>query len=190
VNKIKSNESSYNKRNNLLSGEIKFWKAALPIYIILFLLLIDSILAPFLESRMIADSYYFYEILRNICHQLPSRCIWIFGSNMALCSRCFGIFLGMFLIGIYLGVKGENKIYWKSSIALIIPVLIDGITQIKGLRQSNNSLRFYTGFLGGVGAGVIIFPVYSRLVIWLKNIIKQGGDRGQKNRRILILNKK
>jgi uncharacterized membrane protein len=151
------------------------WKFALPVYVILFLILLDSILAPFLESRMISESYYFYSILRNFCHQLPSRCLWIFGSNMGLCSRCFGIFLGLFLIGVYYGIKGKIKIYWKISIIFVIPLLIDGITQIIGLRQSNNLLRLATGFLFGLGIGSIMYPLYFRLVIFIKKIIKKGG---------------
>ena len=187
MNKISSNKLSNSKIDDLQRRKTKFWKIAFPIYIILFLILIDSVLAPFLESRMAGESYYFYSILRNLCHQLPSRCFWIFGSNMGLCSRCFGIFLGIFLIGIFLGIKGKNKIYWKSSFVLMIPIIIDWVTQLKGLRQSNNSFRFVTGFLGGIGAGMIIFPVYFKLVIWLKNIVKTGGDKRQKNRRISIL---
>lgn len=125
---------------------------------------------------MIAESYYFYAILRNICHQLPSRCFWIFGSNMGLCSRCFGIFLGIFLIGIYLGIKRINKIFWKSSIFLMLPVLIDGITQLKGLWYSNNIIRFVTGFFGGIGAGILFFPVYFKSVSWFKGNFKKGEE--------------
>lgn len=165
------------KEINSFKKEIKLWKIAIPIHVILILILIDSILAPFLESRMVSESYYFYSILRNICHQLPSRCFWIFGSNIGLCSRCFGIFLGIFLIGIYLGIRTNSKIYWKISIALMLPIMIDGIAQLHGLRQSNNFLRFITGFLGGVGAGMIVFPVYFKLIIWLKKILIKGGDR-------------
>lgn len=69
----------------------------------------------------------------------------------------------------------------------MIPIIIDGVTQLKGLRQSNNSLRFITGFLAGIGAGMIIFPVYFKLIIWPKNIFKIGGDKRQKNRMISML---
>ena len=122
---------------------------------------------------MVGESYYFYSVLRNICHQLPSRCFWIFGSNMGLCSRCFGIFLGLFLIGIYLGTKGIRKNYWKISIILILPILIDGITQLKGIRYSNNLLRFITGFFCGAGSGLILFPLYFRSVDFIQKIFKK-----------------
>lgn len=135
--------------------------------------MLDAILAPFLESRMIAESYYFYASLRYICHQMPTRCIWIFGSNMALCSRCFGIYLGLLLIGIFFGFKGMKKIYWKSAIFLVFPVFIDGVTQFKGIRISNNYSRFMTGFLSGTGSGMILFPVYFVLASWIMKIFRK-----------------
>jgi len=156
-------------------NEIKYWKIFLPVNVILFLILLDSVLAPFLESKMISESYYFYSILRNFCHQLPSRCLWVFGSNMGLCSRCFGIFLGIFFVGIYSGIKKKIQFNWKVSIVFVIPLLIDGITQAIGLRHSDNLLRFVTGFLFGLGIGSIFYPLYFRLVVLIKKFIKKGG---------------
>jgi len=65
------------KINSIKEKKTKFWKIAIPINIILFLILFDAVLAPFLESRMIAESYYCYAILRSICHQLPTM-FWNF----------------------------------------------------------------------------------------------------------------
>ena len=47
------------------------------------------------------------------------------------------------------------------SMVLMIPVAIDGLTQYFGPRESTNTLRFITGFVGGVG-----------LIIFLKIIIR------------------
>ena len=47
------------------------------------------------------------------------------------------------------------------SIILLIPTTIDGTTQYLGSRESINSLRFITGFIGGIG-----------LIIFLKIIIR------------------
>ncbi len=151
----------------------KFFTYTIPIYIILVIIALDAILAPFLESRMIAASYYFYVWLRYICHQIPTRCIWIFGSNMALCSRCFGLFLGLLLTGIFLGLKGVKRIYWKSAIILILPAVIDGTIQFKGIWISNNYLRFISGFSTGVGSGMVLFPVYFLLISWVIKIFRK-----------------
>jgi uncharacterized membrane protein len=34
---------------------------------------------------------------------------------------------------------------------MVIPTTIDGFTQLFGLRESNNYLRFFSGLIGGVG---------------------------------------
>jgi len=41
------------------------------------------------------------------------------------------------------------------AVALIIPTFLDGLTQLFGFRESNNTLRFLSGFLAGVGLGII-----------------------------------
>ena len=47
------------------------------------------------------------------------------------------------------------------SMILMIPVAIDGFTQYFGPRESTNTLRFITGFIGGIG-----------LIIFLKIVIR------------------
>jgi uncharacterized membrane protein len=39
---------------------------------------------------------------------------------------------------------------------MIIPTLLDGLTQLFGFRNSNNVLRLFTGLMGGVGLAIII----------------------------------
>jgi len=39
---------------------------------------------------------------------------------------------------------------------LVVPAVYDGLTQFLGLRESDNTLRFVTGLMGGIGLGVII----------------------------------
>jgi len=71
------------------------------------ILLFISILAPFAEHHRRAWSQYLYQITRAFCHQMPTRCIWIFQSNMAVCSHCFGILLGV-CVGSAYGLWGGS----------------------------------------------------------------------------------
>jgi len=137
---------------------------SIPVYLLLLVILLDAFIAPYLESRRLAISADFYAALRPICHQWPTRCLWVFGSNTALCTRCLGIFIALFLTALFFGMKPPNRIFWKSAILLNLPALVDGYTQLKGWRVSNNYLRFVTGLLAGVGAGAFLFPVYFKLV--------------------------
>ena len=50
---------------------------------------------------------------------------------------------------------------------LMIPVTIDGVTQYFGPRESTNTLRFITGFIGGIG--LIIF--LKIIIRWVLNVL-------------------
>jgi len=143
---------SYNQRKRLLILS--------PIYFVLVSILLISFIAPYLESRRLPISESFYGLLKPLCHQWPTRCIWVFGSNTALCSRCLGIYFALLMTALYFGIKGSTRIFWKTAIILNLPALIDGYTQMRGWRSSNNLLRLGTGLLAGIGVGVCLFPIY------------------------------
>jgi len=141
-----------------------------PFYLLFFLILLDAFIAPYLESLRLPISQSFYGILKPLCHQWPTRCLWIFGSNTALCSRCLGIFFALLMTGLYFGIKGADRIYWKTAILLNLPALIDGYTQLKGWRVSNNFLRLGTGLMAGAGAGLFLFSFYLVSIARLKKV--------------------
>jgi len=39
---------------------------------------------------------------------------------------------------------------------MTVPTIFDGITQLLGLRLSNNKLRFFTGLIGGLSLAILI----------------------------------
>lgn len=84
------------------------------------------------------------------CHGLPERSPTIFGYKSPLCYRCIGLILGI-IPALFIQLPFPNSLLFLCSIILIIPILIDGLTQNLGLRISNNNLRFGTGLLGGLG---------------------------------------
>ena len=140
-----------------------------------FLLLVSSITVPLFET------YGFYKpaaavhtALGLICHQLPTRCLRICGLPMGLCSRCFGIYLGLFIAGLYLtGERQMPKGIYLKSITLVTPLLIDTFTQLLKLRTSNNDMRLLTGLMFGLGMGMLIsrmmLPFYEKGRILVKN---------------------
>jgi len=93
-----------------------------------------------------------YEIIRNsiICHSIPERCFCINNHRLPICARCTGILIGG-IITIAINFILNPTLNLIFSVAFIIPMVIDGTTQLFGWRKSNNSLRFLTGFLAGIG---------------------------------------
>lgn len=51
------------------------------------------------------------------------------------------------------------------AILMIIPTSTDGFTQLLSLRESNNTLRFTTGLIGGIGI-MIIAKFIKYLIFW------------------------
>ncbi|MBQ6512096.1 DUF2085 domain-containing protein [Methanobrevibacter sp.] len=101
--------------------------------------------------------------LNLICHRKPERSFFIKGHQFPVCARCTGFYTGLliFLLYTFFSTIEYTSTLLILSIILLIPVSIDGFTQFFGLRQSNNTLRFITGFIGGIG-----------LIIFLKIVIK------------------
>ncbi len=133
-------------------------------YLFLIFVLIVSIAAPLLEYQRLEISRNFFEITHKICNQLPTRCLFIFTSPMALCARCFAIYLSMLIVGVLMIAAKKKSFNWKLSILLLMPCVIDGSTQYLGQRLSNNGLRLITGALAGIGIGLMFFPLYFRFI--------------------------
>ena len=84
-----------------------------------------------------------------ICHRKPERCLNFRGHQSFFCARCTGICIGFsaaFLLSIF-----RFALPHVVSILLTLPMLIDGLTQLLWLRESNNFTRLVTGLLFSIG---------------------------------------
>lgn len=93
-----------------------------------------------------------------ICHRKPERSFHINGHQFPVCARCTGFYTSLIIYIIYayynfVNYTSELLIF---AILLLFPAIIDGVSQFKGNRESNNTLRFITGLLGGLGLTIII----------------------------------
>ena len=82
------------------------------------------------------------------CHRMPSRSFFYKKKQFPVCARCTGIYLGFFVM---IPMLWFYQIGMILSIALILPTLLDGLTQAYLNRESTNFLRFSTGILSGIG---------------------------------------
>ena len=83
------------------------------------------------------------------CHRLPERSFAWRGRQFPVCARCTGILVGWLAYPLFLfGLAALGP--W-ASLALNVPLLVDGGTQAMGWRTSTNPLRLLTGVLAGVG---------------------------------------
>ncbi|MGN6186809.1 MAG: DUF2085 domain-containing protein [Thermoanaerobaculia bacterium] len=101
---------------------------------------------------------------RLMCHGMERRCLELFDVPMPICARCVGIYAGM-LVGIafFLVIPWlRERVMRRVAIAAVAPLALDGLTQLAGLRESNNSLRVVTGVIAGLAFGLWVLSAIER----------------------------
>ena len=105
------------------------------------------------KKRSIAMDY-----TKFLCHRKPERSFFIKSYQFPVCARCTGFYISLALYFIYTYYFHVDYTPYLLIYALLLlfPAFIDGFTQFIKFRESNNILRLSTGFLGGLGLGIII----------------------------------
>jgi uncharacterized membrane protein len=91
------------------------------------------------------------------CHQNPERSLHVAGIQMPVCSRCFGIALGLGAAALLLAlhpaiVRSAPHSFAIIAAAMIMLMIIDGILGVAAvIPDSWNLWRIATGALGGLG---------------------------------------
>lgn len=91
----------------------------------------------------------------KICHQIPERSFFIRGKQLPLCSRCLSMYTSFFVssVIILLNFTFFTSIQFDQMVMVLLfgisPLVIDGFTQFKNWRKSNQFLRSLTGILFG-----------------------------------------
>lgn len=85
----------------------------------------------------------------SLCHRLPERSFFWKGKQFPVCARCTGIHIGYFSFPLFMfGFFALN--IWVT-LLLIIPTYLDGLVQAYYDIPSNNTRRFVTGLMAGIG---------------------------------------
>lgn len=124
--------------------------------------------APIFEALgLLLPAKAIFTAYRLTCHQLPDRSFFVMGHQVAICSRCSAIYLSFWGVGLFYALGTvmwpRRAPVWKSpplwAIAVAaIPMAVDGLTQLSGLRESTNLLRTITGGLPGSVAAIVMYP--------------------------------
>lgn len=105
-----------------------------------------------------SQASYIKWITKFICHGKKERTFNFKGRYFPVCSRCTGLYIGVFLCFIYIihFYINYSSYLLLISVLMIIPTFTDGITQLLCIRESTNLIRFLTGMIAGSGLVILI----------------------------------
>lgn len=114
---------------------------------------IGSTLAPILAHYQHYDlSAKLTSLFIYSCHQQPDRSFWLLGYPVALCCRCYGVYLATMIASIF-AIFNKLKINKYLIIILVLISAIDlYINYGMGIRTHNtgNIVRFIVGIIMGL----------------------------------------
>ncbi|HJT56714.1 MAG TPA: DUF2085 domain-containing protein [Ktedonobacteraceae bacterium] len=135
---------------------------------ILGVIVFAALSVPFLSYLGLdALSKQIFFTLHLICAQIPSHSFYVFGHQLGMCERNFSIYASMFVTTLVfiLSKKRLPGIPWWLWLLMILPMVIDGTTQMVGLRESTWLLRVLTGTLFGVGNIWFALPLIQKTIL-------------------------
>jgi len=122
--------------------------------------------APLLASSNLSASIYTF--FSYICHQISDRSLHVAGHQMAVCSRCFGVYFGLlagtFVYPLWRSIDEIEPIprFWL--FVSLIPISVDWSLTIFGIWENTHLSRFLTGTILGATCATYIVPALVEIV--------------------------
>ncbi len=125
--------------------------------------------APLLQAYGNSDSAaLLYSFFSSVCHQDPTRSFSLLGHACAVCHRCAGIYVGLFLVSLIPDLAGElilvphRRRCWVA--CATAPMLLDVFLPLAGFWTSTAISRFVTGWLFGAMLASLLKPALAELL--------------------------
>ena len=103
-------------------------------------------------------------LFRVMCHGRVERCLELFDVPMPICARCTGIYLGLLAGLLIFPIIPwlRERVMRTVAFLAILPLALDGVTQLTGLRESVKPLRIATGAIAGLAFGLWVLSAVER----------------------------
>jgi uncharacterized membrane protein len=121
------------------------------------------VVAPLLRARGLPlASQVLYQGFHAACHQMPERSFHLWGFPLAVCARCFGLYVGV-LAGITFyplarGVWRRDMPGRAWLILGVLPTTVDFALGFFGLWENTHWSRFLTALLAGAAVAFYLVP--------------------------------
>ena len=139
------------------------WKIWLVGLLVIFVWNFLILVAPIAKANGFESiSAPLYTFFGYICHQIDGRSFHFHEQPFAVCSRCFGVYFGLFLAFIIYPLirKIEEVEPFPRSwlFAALIPIGIDWSLTVFNIWENTHLSRFVTGMILGAACGIFIVP--------------------------------
>lgn len=120
------------------------------------------VIAPVARSNAWYIDSPLYTFFSYICHQLPERSLYLGEHQLAVCSRCFGVYSGL-LAGLLIyplwrridNIEPLPRIWLFLS---LVPIGIDWSLTVFGIWENTHASRLLTGLILGIACATYIVP--------------------------------
>lgn len=159
------NYTPQNALKGLKKQAFKIWSVVLFLVAVwIFIILLAPIAAANGLNNISNPIYNFFS---HICHQMSFRSLYTLGQQFAVCSRCFGVYFGIFLGFITYPLfrsMEETQPFPRFWLFLaIIPIGIDWSLTVFGIWENTHFTRVATGLILGFTCAIFIVPALVEL---------------------------
>ena len=141
------------------SQAFKVWGVTVAI---VFLWVFAIVLAPLALTNGWSVSSPIYKFFGYICHQLPDRSLDFDAHPLAVCSRCFGVYFGLFaaliIYPLWRRIEEVEPLARFWLFLSLIPIGIDWSLTMFEIWENTHLSRFVTGLILGVACATFIIP--------------------------------
>ena len=139
------------------------WTVWIISFTVIFVWVFLILFAPFAEANNFTSiSQPVYRFFSYICHQIPERSFHIAERQFAVCSRCFGVYFGLFagfiIYPFFTRIEEIEPLprFWL--FLAMIPIGIDWTLGVFDIWENTHLSRFITGMILGVACAIYIIP--------------------------------
>jgi len=141
---------------------------------LIFLWVFLIVLAPVAEANDFTNvSHPIYKFFSYLCHQMPARSPHFYEQAFAVCSRCSGVYLGLFfgfVVYPFLRPVQETEPLPRFWLFLaMIPISIDWLLGFFEIWENTHFSRILTGAILGMACAVFIVPALVEVFQLLSN---------------------
>lgn len=148
---------------------------------VVFIWVFVIVLAPVFAANNLENfSNPIYSFFSYLCHQIPERSFHIENHSLAVCSRCFGVYFGLFagflIYPLFRVIEDTEPLPRIWLFLSLVPIGIDWLLGVFGIWENTFLSRFSTGMILGIACAVFIVPAIVELGQLLsgKNTVKKA----------------